>query len=124
LDLIRAFRKRIPATQEAAVILLGPAEEKLLPLFSEVKETEVLLSPDADKLSLILQEALLYVGHDSGITHLAAMLGAPTVALFRNTSVAQWRPLGPKVKVIEESTSGPNLLERVLNAARGFLSSL
>jgi ADP-heptose:LPS heptosyltransferase len=124
LDLIRAFRKRIPATQEAAVILLGPAEEKLLPLFSGVKETEVLLSPDADKLSLILQEALLYVGHDSGITHLAAMLGAPTVALFRNTSVAQWRPLGPKVKVIEAHASGPDVLEQVLDAAHGFLPTL
>jgi ADP-heptose:LPS heptosyltransferase len=104
------------------VILLGPAEENLLPLFSGEKSLEILLSPDTDRLSLLLQEAMIYVGHDSGITHLAAMLGAPTIALFRQTSVAQWKPLGPKVKVIEASTSGSELIEETLRAAYGFLN--
>jgi heptosyltransferase III len=124
LDLMRAFRKRIPPTQERPVILLGPAEEKFLPLFSKVKDTEVLLSPDMGRLSLLLQLASLYIGHDSGITHLAAMLGAPTIALFRTTSIAQWRPLGPRVKVIEAHASGPELVGQVLSAARGFRSTL
>jgi heptosyltransferase III len=124
LDLMRSFRKSIPPTQELPVILLGPAEEKLLPLFSGEKEVKILFSPDMGKLSLLLQEASLYIGHDSGITHLSAMLGAPTIALFRQTSVAQWKPLGPKVKVIEAQASGPELVEQVLGAAREFLSTL
>ena len=123
LNLMMAFRKTISATRERPVILLGPGEEKLVPLFSAERDVEILISPELDRLSLVLQETLLYVGHDSGITHLAAMLGAPTIALFRRTSLARWRPLGPKVKVIETSTSGPDLVERVLNAARGFLST-
>jgi ADP-heptose:LPS heptosyltransferase len=60
---------------------------------------------------------LLYVGQDSGVTHLAAMIGAPTIALFRHSSVAQWRPLGPRVKVIEARESSPDLVEKVLKAA-------
>jgi len=122
LNLVRAFQEKFPVLKELPVVLLGPAEEKLLPLFSGEKEVEILLSPDMDKLSLLLQEALLYVGHDSGITHLAAMLGAPTIALFRHSSVAQWRPLGPRVKVIEASASGPELVEGTLKAAHDFLN--
>jgi heptosyltransferase-2 len=122
LDLMRSFRKSIPLAQGMPVILLGPAEETLLPLFSGEKQAEILLSPDMGRLSLLLQEASLYIGHDSGITHLSAMLGAPTIALFRQTSVAQWKPLGPKVKVIEAHASGPELVEESLKAAHGFLN--
>ena len=43
-DLLRVFRKSIPRAQEMPVILLGPAEEKLLPVFSGEKEAELLLS--------------------------------------------------------------------------------
>jgi ADP-heptose:LPS heptosyltransferase len=124
LNLVRAFRAKIPALKELPVILLGPAEENFLPLFSAEKEMEIMLSPDMGRLSLLLQEALLYVGHDSGITHLAAMLGAPTIALFRHSSVEQWSPLGPRVKVIQAGESGPELVEKVFNVAREFLPTL
>ena len=122
LDLLRAFREKIHSVKELPVVLLGPAEERLVPLFSEEKWVDVLLSPDLARLFLLLQEALLYVGHDSGITHLAAMLGAPTIALFKHSSVAQWRPPGPRVKVIEGSASGPELVEEVIRAARELRS--
>lgn len=121
MSLVGAFREKIPVVKELPVILLGPAEENLLPLFSGEKSLEILLSPDTDRLSLLLQEAMIYVGHDSGITHLAAMLGAPTIALFRHSSVTQWSPLGPRVKVIEASASSPELVQETLNAADGFL---
>jgi heptosyltransferase III len=124
VNLLRAFRENNLGIEELPLILLGPAEENLLPLFSGDKGVEILRSPNLDRLSLLLQEASLYVGHDSGITHLAAMLGAPTIGLFKHTSVAQWHPLGPKVKVIEASASSPKLVEKVLSAAREFLQTL
>jgi heptosyltransferase-3 len=117
LNLVTAFREKIPLVNELPTVLLGPAEEKLLPLFSGEKEVEFLFYPDSERLSLLLQESLLYVGQDSGVTHLAAMIGAPTIALFRNSSVSQWRPLGPRVKVIEARESSPDLVEEVLKAA-------
>jgi len=123
LNLVGAFREKIREIKELPLILLGPAEEKLFHLFSGKKEAEILLSPNTDRLSLLLHETLLYVGHDSGITHLAAMLGAPTIALFRHSSVAQWSPLGPRVKVIQASTSGPELIEETLKAAHAFLNA-
>jgi len=48
----------------------------------------------------LLKKASLYIGHDSGITHLTAMLGIPTICLFKNSDPLQWAPLGPDVTVI------------------------
>ena len=51
-----------------------------------------------------LQQCRCYLGNDSGITHLAAMLGVPTVAIFGPTDPKIWRPVGPLVKVIQGHT--------------------
>ena len=44
-----------------------------------------------------LSTADAFVGNDSGPTHLAGILGVPTVALFGPTDPARWHPLGPSV---------------------------
>jgi heptosyltransferase III len=55
-----------------------------------------------------LAAARLYVGNDSGITHLAAALGGSVVALFGASDEVQWRPVGARVRVVsaEEGMSG------------------
>ena len=47
-----------------------------------------------------LSGASAYVGHDSGPTHLAAIIGLPTLALFGPTDPAVWSPLGPRVRTL------------------------
>lgn len=42
-----------------------------------------------------------FVGNDAGMTHVAALAGAYTVALFGPTEPKVWRPLGPNVYVCE-----------------------
>ncbi len=54
----------------------------------------------------LLRRADVYVGNDSGPTHLAAWLGRPTVALFGPTDPATWRPLGPRVSVLRGLEAG------------------
>ena len=49
-----------------------------------------------------LRTAGHFVGNDSGPAHLAAMIGVPTVVLFGPTSPTVWKPLGPRVRVIEK----------------------
>ena len=39
----------------------------------------------------------LYIGNDSGITHLAAAVGTPVLALFGPTDPEVWAPRGPHV---------------------------
>jgi ADP-heptose:LPS heptosyltransferase len=48
-----------------------------------------------------LAAAAAFVGNDSGPTHLAAMLGLPTVALFGGGDAAVFGPLGPRVMVLQ-----------------------
>ena len=52
------------------------------------------------ELGCWIASARLYVGNDSGITHLAAAVGACTVALFGPTDPAVWTPRGPRIRVI------------------------
>ena len=54
---------------------------------------------DLYELACWLGRARLYVGNDSGITHLAAAAGAPVLALFGPTDPLVWAPRGPRVRV-------------------------
>jgi ADP-heptose:LPS heptosyltransferase len=51
-------------------------------------------------LGAVLAQAAAYVGNDSGVTHLAAAWGAPTVALFGPTDPGVWSPVGPRVTIV------------------------
>jgi heptosyltransferase-3 len=107
------------------VLLLGPAEESLRAYFVEnlqSGDTEIAPSWDSDLLLQTLDSAALYLGHDSGITHLSAMRCVPTVALFRKGNAVQWAPLGPFVRVIKNQGPAPQLLEVILEAARNVVS--
>ncbi len=54
---------------------------------------------DLYELARGLAGARLYVGNDSGITHLAAAVGTPVLALFGPTDPNVWAPRGPNVRV-------------------------
>jgi heptosyltransferase-2 len=47
--------------------------------------------------------AAVVVCNDSGLAHLAAAVGAPTVALFGSTSSAWTAPLGPRVRIVQHA---------------------
>jgi hypothetical protein len=61
--------------------------------------TEVVRIPDLYDLACWLSRARLYIGNDSGITHLAAAVGTPVLALFGPSDPAVWAPRGPNVRV-------------------------
>ncbi|HEY4328959.1 MAG TPA: glycosyltransferase family 9 protein [Phycisphaerae bacterium] len=50
----------------------------------------------ADRMS----RGRLFVGNDSGVTHLAAMIGIPVIALFGPSNDVQWRPVGADVRIL------------------------
>jgi ADP-heptose:LPS heptosyltransferase len=51
-------------------------------------------------LACWLARARLYIGNDSGITHLAAAVGTPVLALFGPTDPGIWAPRGPHVRAV------------------------
>jgi len=100
---LNLIRNKDRGTSHTWILLLGPAEEKWDQIISKELsgiEIEIIHSPHKDRLLSLLNKASLYIGHDSGITHLAAMLGTRTICLFKNSDPLQWAPLGPDVTVI------------------------
>ena len=85
------------------VILEGPADrepvEGLLQLC--VSPPIVLKGLDVLTVAGVLAQARLFVGHDSGVTHMAGLMGVSTVALFGPTDPARWAPRGAHVTVVQ-----------------------
>ena len=50
---------------------------------------------------LALAAADVSVTNDSGLMHVAAALGTPTVAIFGPTSPWHWKPLNPVAAILE-----------------------
>ena len=56
---------------------------------------------DVDALAGLLSGASLYIGNDSGVSHLAGFVGIPTIALYKTTDPEIWGVLGKKVTHIQ-----------------------
>jgi ADP-heptose:LPS heptosyltransferase len=78
-----------PADSSAAAAVLECAGK--IPVFADE-------SPFT--LKGVLTHAQLFVGNDAGPTHLAALMGLPTVAIFGPSDPVRWSPIGPKVSLV------------------------
>ncbi len=79
------------------------------------------------ELARWISGASLFIGNDSGITHLAAALGVQTIALFGPTDPAIWGPPGEQVTAMgfNKARSGIGELLRKFAASNGMsLASL
>jgi len=96
--------------QGRAVWVLGsPAES---PLAAEIiaaagPSSRDLTSPDLRNATLALKCASACVSNDSGLVHVAAAIGTPTIGIFGPTSPWHWAPLNPLAAVIETLTDVP-----------------
>jgi heptosyltransferase-2 len=52
------------------------------------------------ELAAVLERSRLFLGHDSGISHIAAATGAESLLLFGPTDPEIWAPLGGKVRIV------------------------
>ena len=71
------------------------------------------------ELAAHLAGAKLYVGHDTGISHLAAAVGTPCLLLFGPTDPGIWSPPHDHVRVLR--ASGGRLEDLTLNSVMGAL---
>ncbi len=51
------------------------------------------------ELARRMQACAAFIGHDSGVTHLAAALDLPGLALWGETDLTTWRPQSPRMKI-------------------------
>jgi heptosyltransferase III len=84
------------------LVVGGPADvDAILDLQRICPEPfQVLQDLDLVSMAGVIAHADCFIGHDSGLTHLAACLQVPTIALFGPTDPQRWAPRGPHVKVV------------------------
>lgn len=86
------------------VWLAGPAEAVWLPYLEALAaaQDQVLLAgAPLAQAAAVLARCRLYIGNDSGLTHLAAALNGPEVlALFGPTNPRVWAPPGNRVRIL------------------------
>lgn len=82
--------------------ILGPAEYDLFdrlmgqkPLKAGVYKVETLT-----ELAILLNTGGGFIGNDSGVSHLSAFLGLPTVAVFGPSDPDVWKPMGRAVEIL------------------------
>lgn len=82
------------------VFVLGPAEAEEVEWW---RRREALVFDDLDVVTLgaWLGECSLYLGNDSGASHLAGAVGARGAALFGVSDPRWWRPRSPRIFVVE-----------------------
>ena len=82
---------------------------------------------DLYRLACRLACARLYIGNDSGITHLAAAAGTRVLALFGPTDPALWAPRGESVEILRTPEASEAMesisLKRVATAAFAWLAA-
>ncbi len=100
-------RLAVERTGLAAVVTLGPAELEHDPSGAariRAAADAALECPPLPTLAAVLAGSAAYVGNDSGVSHLAAACGAPTVAVFGPTDPALWAPRGERVRVLRDAS--------------------
>jgi len=82
-------------------VIVGEAEMERCPTTESAwPNARVLLKPSLEELVTALASSRLFLGHDSGVSHLAAACGVPCVLLFGPTDPAVWAPPEPGVRVV------------------------
>jgi len=109
------------------VIYTGPAEDdtfldQVETCCREQERTIHVGDADLSALAALLGHCGVYVGNDSGVSHLAAAVGAPTIALFGPTDPVAWAPVGRQVKVLSAPHLDEISVEQVAEEARASLS--
>jgi heptosyltransferase-2 len=85
------------------LVVHGEADERAVSALRELTVPRPFIGASGLKLmelAAVLERCALFVGNDSGITHLSAAVGTPTVAVFGPASLSVWEPRGERVRVV------------------------
>jgi heptosyltransferase III len=94
------------STQMNLLLVGGEAEgERLQRLAAALPSarTRVAQSLPLAKLAGELQNCSAFIGHDSGISHLAAAVGLPGLLLWGDTTEEIWRPPHEKISILKKA---------------------
>jgi heptosyltransferase II len=92
-----------------AVWVVGGPDEKALAaeIARRAPQTRDVTGADLRNAILALAAATVAISNDSGLLHIAAAIGTPSIGIFGPTSPWHWAPLNPLAAVIETKTDVP-----------------
>ncbi len=95
-------------------VLGGPQEQAIAENIRQIGGLAVrdLTGNDLRNAIIALSIADVAVTNDSGLMHIAAAIGTPTVAIFGPTSPRLWAPLNPLAAILEPPGEFTNIKER------------
>jgi heptosyltransferase II len=102
-----AVARRLLADGFAVWILGGPGEKALAVDIVGETQARDLTGTDLRDAILALAGAAAAISNDSGLLHVAAALGTPSIGIFGPTSPWHWAPLNPLAATIETTTVLP-----------------
>lgn len=87
------------------LLVAGPGEETQFQALIKVVPAEALVlltgHPDLLVVAAVLARATLYIGNDSGLTHIAAAVDVPTLALFGPTNPQHYGPWSSHARIVD-----------------------
>jgi heptosyltransferase III len=101
------------------LIVGGPADQEAVERVRELSHqaVPVIQGQSLTTMAGILAAGRLFLGQDSGVTHLAAALHIPTAAIFGPTDPRQWAPVGEHVAILTGPVCFCSTWERVRSCA-------
>jgi len=109
----------INGTEDDLLLVGGEAEgERLQRLAAALPPARVRVAlslPLAD-LAALIERCRGFLGHDSGISHLASALGLPGLILWGHTIEAVWRPTGENIRILRAPTGLASLTAELVFA--------
>ena len=102
----------------------GPSERAMAaPLLAALPEAVDLVGAvSLPEAAAVLQRAALFIGNDSGLMHLSAAAGAPTIGLFGPTDAATYRPAGRCATAVVAASMDAISVRQVVEAAEMLLA--
>ena len=132
-NLVHLLTSNFCSLQSAMIAVVGGPGEELIakPIIDAIPSQRridlVGAIPFLD-VAAVLERATLYIGNDSGLMHLSAAVGAPTLGLFGPTREANYRPWGPRcayvrtIESFEQLSRHPDFCPDPTNSLMGGLS--
>lgn len=121
IESFTALAQQLTATDglypNAKIMIAAAPHERaqLTPLFTAFDKDQIidLLGQDLQTVTACLKQADLFVGNDSGLMHIAAAVGTPTIGLFGPGYEKIYGPWGDKTTIVRTPETAEELLKRL-----------
>lgn len=93
---VENFAAVVQSLYDKGIISVAVGTKAELPLLMELFDTSpltvLLHNKTLPEIAAMASKAKIFVGNDSGIAHIAAAVGTPSVVVFGSSNIAHWRP--------------------------------